>query len=112
MLDCELASDNMTRLFELMEYSPFLLSLQIALAEKNAEKTIDILRGMFDSMLKPWKADGTALFYHLENAPDNGAYKNILAVALTKAEKDKEYTFLRNNNDFKALLDEYREKTI
>ena len=55
-------SEQMVTLFEMWKYSAFPAPLQIAFAEKDAEKSISLLREMLAAICEPWNNDKTLLF--------------------------------------------------
>ena len=118
LVDTELASGNkqtaqaisektqqMTGLFDLWEYNAFVAPLEIALAEKNTDACIAVLREMLRTMLTPWDMRKTPLFYRIAKSSDPG---KMLPAVLTEMERSPEYGFLQSSDAFRELIAGYR----
>lgn len=119
MVDAELASGEiqtakkiadkarrMPELFDLWKYNSFVAPLQIAAEEKNADQCICLLREMLAAMIEPWDMSGSPLFCRIAKVSDP---KQMLPAILTAMEKDSEWDFLQNSDEFKELISEYKE---
>lgn len=121
MIDIELISNNMnaakeiankasemTDFFDLWKYNSFLPLLQIAVAEKNPDNCIYLLRKMLAEMLVPWDIGSSPLFCRIAITSNS---KQMLPAILTELERgDSEYSFLQNCDEFRELIAEYKEK--
>lgn len=123
MVDAELASGEnqtakyiadkakqMVEMFDLWAYDSFVAPLQIALAEKNAEACILLLRGMLEAMLVPWDMGKSPLFHRIAKTANSGAPEQMMSAILTEMERGESYAFLQECGAYKALIAEYREK--
>ncbi len=120
LIDAELASGEiqiakkiadkakqMPELFDLWEYNSFVAPLQIAVAEKDSDKCICILRKMLAALLIPWDTSSSPLFYRIAKVSDP---KQMLPAILSEMEtEDSAYSFLQNCDEFKELISEYKE---
>lgn len=98
-------TSKMTELFDLWEYNSFLDPLEVAAREKNADECICLLRKMLASMLAPWDMESSPLFYRIAKTSDP---KQMLPAVLSAMERDEAYAFLREREEFKELISEYR----
>lgn len=98
-------ASQMTTLFDLWEYTSFIAPLQIAIAEKNADECIFLLRKSLAAMFLQWDMNSSPLFYRITNTFDA---KRMLPAVLSEMEKDSAYEFLQNCNEFKELISEYK----
>lgn len=98
-------SQKMAELFDLWKYNSGTAPLQVALAEKDTEKSISILRYMLSSMLTPWEMEKSPLFDQIAQ-PTNP--KTMLPAILSELESSPGYAFLRECNEFQVLITQYR----
>lgn len=95
-------SAQMVTFFEMCKYSAFTAPLQIAFAEKDAEKSISILREMLAAMRNPWNTDKTLLFNHIPaQAPQP---EQMIPVILSAMEQEP---LLQNSSEIQDLIAEY-----
>lgn len=119
MIDVELAAgemeaaeriadkaSRMPALFDLWKYNSFVPLLQIAGAEKNAEKCVCILRKMLAEMLVPWDMSLSPLFDRIAKGSDP---RQMLPAILSEMENDPGYRFLWDCDAFRELISEYKE---
>lgn len=120
MVDAELAWDRiqtarsiadkasrMAALFDLWEYNSFIAPLQIVSAEENADACIPLLRKMLSAMLTPWDTGNSPLFYRIAKTSTSDP-KQMLPAILSELERDDAYAFLRDREDFRELISEYK----
>lgn len=120
MVDAELASgeiqiakeiadrtSQMPALFDLWKYDSFLAPLQIAVAEKNTDECLCILREMLPELLNPWDMSSSPLFRRIESKVLDS--KQMLPAILSELEQDSAYSFLQNCDEFKDLIYKYKE---
>lgn len=124
LMDAELASGKketaksiaekarqMTGLFDLWEYNAFVAPLEIALSEKDPGACITILRDMLEAMVTPWDMSQSPLFYRISkssNSSRSSDPRKMLPAILTQLERDSEYDFLRDRDEFKELIARYK----
>lgn len=118
MVDMELQSGDMTRanaiavqsekmvtLFDLWAYNAYLAPLQVALAEKDTQRCIPLLRGLLEQLQKPWDAKSTTLFNRLPwRSPLIG---QMLPTVLSEMRGQPQYAFLQSSAEFQKLIAEY-----
>lgn len=95
-------SVEMVTLFDTWKYSAFFAPLQVAFAEKDAEKSISILKEMLSVMLEPWDADKTLLFHRMPAQAMNP--KQMIPVVLSAMEKEP---LLQDSAELQELIAKY-----
>lgn len=118
MIDAELAgggmrnaediadkASRMPALFDLWEYNSFIAPLQIAGAGKDADTCIPLLQKLLAAACRPWDMSASPLFYHIAKSSDP---MQMLPAILSELETDAAYDFLREREDFKELVAEYK----
>lgn len=118
MVDMELQSGDMTRaraiaerspkmveLFDLWAYTAYLAPLQVALAEKDTQGCLPILRGLLETLQKPWDAKRTTLFNRLPSQPSQMG--QMLPAVLSEIKSQPQYAFLQSSAEFQKLITEY-----
>jgi len=118
LVDLELASGGMETakaiaekasklpaLLDLWEYPSLVPLWQIALAEKNADQCICILRKMLAAMLRPWDMRASPLFHSMFEKSNS---RQMFPVILSELERDPALNFLQGNDEFRALISEYK----
>lgn len=87
------------------------LEFTVAMEEKDADRCVEILREMLDSLSRRSEMEKSILFTHIatkEMDPDFG--KQIAEALLRAIEKDDQYQFLREREDFQEILAGYARK--
>lgn len=101
---------QMVETFDLRAYNSLVAPLQIAITEKNKEKCIQTLRSILETMLVPWEMGKSPFFYRIAKGTNGITMEQMMPAILTEMESDPGYAFLQNCDEYKALIDEYREK--
>lgn len=102
-------SQKMASLFGFWEYNGYVCPLQIALASKDVDQSIEIITMMLNAALTPIKAP--AMFRHLPTKPtDDTLGSRVVSLMLHQLETDNECEFLRSDPAFQILIDEYRKR--
>ena len=119
LLDAELAVGNMsaanyvaecvTKLAETFDLSPYNREVgrfQLAVAQKDVEKTISILRRMLEAADVNWSVQDSPLYDRIVSN-DTGTYrKQILRTVLEGLKTEAEYAYLRDSDAFLDFLKE------
>ena len=93
------------------DYSGLALEFTVAMEEKDADRCVEILREMRDSLSRRSEMEKSSLFTHIatkEMDPDFG--KQIAEALLMAIERDDQYQFLRGREDFQEILAGYARK--
>lgn len=97
---------QMTPLFDLWPYNAFVAPLQIAVRKQDADETIRLLKNLLQASQSPWDMASSPLFSRIrKDPPEKSAHPEFLSQILKcDLERDPGYDFLRDREDFKALL--------
>ncbi|MDE7429821.1 MAG: helix-turn-helix domain-containing protein, partial [Lachnospiraceae bacterium] len=97
---------QMTPLFDLWPYNAFVAPLQISVKKQDADETIRLLKGLLQALQSPWDMASSPLFCRIQkNSSEKSAHPEFLSQILkSDLERDPGYDFLRDREDFKALL--------
>lgn len=122
LVDAELSSGNtdfarriaekanaMVDIFDMMEYSRYIASCQIADKEKNADMLLPLLDQMLEALTTPWSLAGSVLYHRM--APETAkVHPDELIKALLKGiETDPKCAYLREHPQYNALLAKYAQ---
>ena len=99
-------SAQMTPLFDLWPYNAYVAPLQIAVKKQDADETIRLLKNLLRASQSPWNMESSPLFCRIQkDPPEKSAHPEFLSQMLkSDLERDPGYDFLRDREDFKALL--------
>ena len=97
---------QMTPLFDLWPYNAYVASLQINVRKQDADETMRLLKELLQASRSPWDMASSPLFCRIrKDPPEKSAHPEFLSQILkSDLEQDPAYDFLRNREDFKALL--------
>jgi transcriptional regulator with XRE-family HTH domain len=100
-------SKQFTTMFQLWDFNSYIAPLQVALARKDVETSLSLLKSILSAALTPWEMNKSTLYHHItvkENQENFG--KQILPALIAEVEKPK-YDFLHSNEEFKELIKQY-----
>lgn len=107
-------SRKAVELFDLWEYYSYIAPLQVALLQKDAAKSVALIRALLASIQIPWNMADSALYHHIPTPLKTAGMKDftstLLPPLLTEFETDPKYEFLQSNQEFQMLRQEYQEK--
>lgn len=99
----------MVPLFGLWHYGAVTPRLQIALYQKDADQSIQWIKKILDAARTPWKLIDSPLFYRIARPSMEHLTEQIgtcfIPSFISELERSDEYDFLRDNKEFKELLD-------
>ncbi|MDE7310775.1 MAG: helix-turn-helix domain-containing protein [Eubacterium sp.] len=85
----------------------------VARKTKHVKESLTVITQMLEAAKKPWRMHQSPLYYllyqHLEQAGDVQISEKLLPPLLAMLESDPEYDFLREEEEFQALLKKYRK---
>ena len=93
------------------DYSGLSLEFTVAVEERDGDRCVELLREMLDSLSRPRDMGKSFLFAHIatkELDPDFGG--QIKDALMTAIEKNEEYAFLREREDFQELFRGLRKR--
>lgn len=100
---------QMTPLFDLWPYNAYVAPLQIAVRKQDTDETIRLLKKLLQASQSPWDMASSPLFCRIQkDPPEKSTHPEFLSQILkSDLERDPCYDFLRDREDFKALLASY-----
>lgn len=93
------------------DYSGLSLEFTVAVEERDGDRCVELLRELLDSLSRPRDMGKSFLFAHIatkELDPDFGG--QIKDALMTAIEKNEEYAFLREREDFQELFRGLRKR--
>lgn len=119
LLDTEIATGNlqaaeriadktaqMVTLFDLWPYNAYVAPLQIAVTKQDADETIRLLQKLSEASKLPWDMASSPLYCRILKTPPERTSPSAFLTQMLKSDLEREpcYDFLRDREDFKALL--------
>lgn len=89
-------------LLHMHPYTGHAAQLMTALHRRDAQACIVQIRAMFDALQTPWTPGEGLLYAH--SGAKKGGHTNMLAGIIKEMRESEEYAFLRDNEEFIALL--------
>lgn len=96
--------------FDLWPYNAFVAPLRVAVAERDGEACVPLLRRILEALLRPWEPGKSPLFRRIAPSLNSVATEQFLPSILAELEQEDSYDFLRERADFQAVLAAYREQ--
>ncbi len=97
-------------LFDLWEYGSYVPPLELALAEKDEDASISLLRKLLAAVFLPWEMRNSPLYHRIAKGAVQASWERILPPLLAELEENPKYSFLHANKEFQSLLTEYQAK--
>ena len=121
LLDAELAANGrqaaayvaarVTRLaeaFDLSPYSAVIGPFLLAQADGEPADVVPLLRQMLEALNMEWRPAASPLYRRVPAVGSGASAAGMTQMLLHELEQDEKYRALRENDDFQALLAEYR----
>ena len=103
-------ADKMVSLFSLWSYGSAVPHLLIATYRKNVEQCVKLIRTVLEEAQKPWNMKDSPLYYRFPAKKSfNNTGINFIHAIISEIETRKEYAFLKDNEEVKRILAEYRQ---
>lgn len=101
-------SKNTAKLYGLAEASVYLACYELAVSRKDKEACKENLKGMLAGMKKPWNFHDFELYHHISVKEGASMEMNsLLPGMLEELKRDKALDFLREDEEFIAILDDF-----
>ena len=86
---------------------------EIAAAKKDADRTLELLGKILETMGEPWELSKSRLYYKLAEQKENSGqqteiFKRMRTGLLTELEKSEEFAFVRDRQEFTELIEKLR----
>ncbi len=95
------------KLFDLSEYNSLVAHYQFAVSNKDAEKSLELLKKMLRSTSEDWSAASSPLYSLVMTNSSGASMEKMIVPLLGSMKESSEYAFLHEHEGFKTLLDEY-----
>lgn len=90
------------------DYSACTVAFTVAVEEKDAHRCVELLREMLGALSKPWELGTSLLFTHLDTKESDPKMGRLMTESLFRLiEKEDEYAFLRECEEFQELKEKY-----
>lgn len=98
------------KLFDLWDYTAFVAHFQLAVALKDAQWCVTLLKAMLSAMQKPWAPSQSFLYQHIKlksSQESSFVWEAFSQSLLTEIISDDQLTFLSTHPEFKTLSKQY-----
>ena len=97
-----------TKLYDLWDYSQHIAEFQLAVALKDSDKVIELLKAMMKSLETSWDFGNSPLYSHITPKQNDPSFLNIMRQSMVREMKtEKEFEFLREDNRFLEIIELY-----
>ncbi len=96
--------EKMISLFGLWQYGTVVPRLQIALYEKNKERSIALIKEMMEAANAPWILSDSPVFYRIAHETVKNVGKSLIPALISELKTSTEYDFLRDSSAFQEFL--------
>jgi len=96
--------EKMIPLFGLWHYGTVVPRLQIALYEKDEERSIAAIKEMMETANAPWIISDSPVFYRIAHETVKNVGKSFIPALISELKTSAEYDFLRVNPEFQEFL--------
>ena len=97
--------------FDLSDYAVLPTPFQLAAADRDGPKALELLERLLHSLTVPWDLAASPLYPHLSTKDAVGEdQRALIPVLLDSAERDPECAFLRETPGYEALVRQYRNE--
>lgn len=104
-------TEKAAKLLELGDYYACIVPLDIALEQKDVQESVKLFDTLLSSVQSLWSMKDSILYDRIgANVNGKESAARILPPLLARLEKAPEYEFLRENKDFKRIIEKYRKK--
>lgn len=101
-------SQKSAQLYDLWEYNSYIAYFQLAVFKKDETQCIKLLKSMFGAMMNKWNINRSPLYRHIKVKEDNlSNLEQFLHFFIAGVETDVELEFLRENPEYRKLIDQY-----
>lgn len=83
-------------------------NFELAVFKKDEEESIKLLKCMFEAMREKWDINSSLLYENIKAKEDNELMGNqLLSLFIKEIEKDETFKFLKNNQKYLELINNY-----
>lgn len=109
----EYVAERLIKLAEALDLSQcntLVAPFQIAVANKDVEQTLVLLRKMLDALSSVWKVQESPLYRRIPANQSGVSMGQMIAPLLKELQQDPAFAYLHTNQEFQALLVEFETK--
>ncbi len=106
-------SVRVSDMFDLWGINAFLLPLEVALAKKNVNESLSLIKSALSAASSPWKVSDSVLYNHIavkEETQENYS-KQLIHAFLSEMESSPKYDFLHETVEFQHLIERNKGKS-
>lgn len=96
--------EKMIPLFGLWQYGTVVPRLQIALYDKDEQRSLATIKEAMEAADTPWIMSDSPLFYRIAHERVQNIGKQFIPALIAKLKTSTEYDFLRDNPEFQECL--------
>ncbi|MEG0020300.1 MAG: helix-turn-helix transcriptional regulator [Oscillospiraceae bacterium] len=97
--------------FGLWEYNAQLAQMELAVASRNVEESIGMIKAMLSAVKTPWDVSACPLYCHQKRKEQpKECAGEFLSAMLSELESCQEYEFLQKEPEFKRIIAEYKQE--
>lgn len=96
--------EQMVPLFGLWQYGTVVPRLQIALYEKDKQKSLTAIKEMMAAASAPWIMSDSPVFYRIAHETVQNVGKSFIPALIAELKTSAEYDFLRDYSEFQEFL--------
>ncbi|MDD3224135.1 MAG: helix-turn-helix transcriptional regulator [Clostridium sp.] len=118
-------SQKLIKLFELGDLNAIVVPLHVAILQKNVENSISLLRSYFSATFTLWDVSKSSMYHHfaaklktsravkeeIVKEKERNLGEKVRLALISELENSPKYMFLRSNEKFQQLIEEYRSKS-
>lgn len=103
-------ADYSRRVMEIFKwnYSGLTVSFSVAVEERDGKRCVEVLKEMLEALETPWSMKDSILFWHQKKKDlELNLGEQMIKSLLNSIEKEKDYAFLWEREDFRKLKEKY-----
>lgn len=101
---------GLAELFDLNRYNMIIGPFQVAVAKKDVQQTVALLRRIFEALSGTWEIHASPLYRRIQTNDTGASLEKMIRPLIQGVQHAPEYAYLKDDEDFQALLSEYSEK--
>ena len=86
--------------------------LQIALYEKDKQKSLSAIKEIMRAVNTPWAMSDSPVFYRIAHETVRNVWKSFIPMFIAELRTSAEYDFLRDDSEFQKYLADFDEDKV
>lgn len=104
--------EKMISQFGLWQYGSAVPRLQIALYEKDKQKSLVAIKEIMIAGNTPWTMSDSPVFYRIAHETVRNVWKSFIPMFIAELRTSAEYDFLRDDSEFRKYLADFDEDKV